>query len=61
MTSNPVRGPGIHHHGVEHEGRQLAEGDLVVAKAGTFLRDGDAVRPVKPDALMSGKLTEAGP
>jgi hypothetical protein len=24
----------------------LAEGDTVVAKAGTFLRDGDAVRPV---------------
>jgi hypothetical protein len=24
----------------------LAEGDLVVARAGTFLRDGDAVRPV---------------
>jgi HlyD family secretion protein len=39
----------------------LTEGDLVVAKAGTFLRDGDAVRPVKPDALLSGKLTEAGP
>lgn len=25
----------------------LAEGDLVVARAGTFLRDGDAVRPVE--------------
>lgn len=37
----------------------LAEGDLVVAKAGTFLRDGDAVRAVKPDAAMSGKLSEA--
>lgn len=31
----------------------LAEGDLVVAKAGTFLRDGDAVRTVLPDAKLS--------
>jgi hypothetical protein len=34
----------------------LAEGDLVVAKAGTFLRDGDAVRTVLP----SEKISEAG-
>lgn len=34
----------------------LSEGDLVVAKAGTFLRDGDAVRPVEPDS----KVSEAG-
>jgi RND family efflux transporter MFP subunit len=34
----------------------VAEGDLVVAKAGTFLRDGDAVRAVIPDAKISGKL-----
>jgi RND family efflux transporter MFP subunit len=27
----------------------LADGDLVVARAGTFLRDGDTVRPVLPD------------
>ncbi|HEX2839785.1 efflux RND transporter periplasmic adaptor subunit [Hyphomicrobium sp.] len=38
----------------------LSEGDLVVAKAGTFLRDGDAVRAVKPDAMISEKLSEAG-
>lgn len=31
----------------------IAAGDLVVAKAGTFLRDGDAVRPVVPDARVS--------
>jgi RND family efflux transporter MFP subunit len=31
----------------------VSEGDLVVAKAGTFLRDGDAVRPVAPDAKIS--------
>lgn len=36
----------------------VSEGDLVVAKAGTFLRDGDAVRPVKPDSLVSGKVSE---
>jgi HlyD family secretion protein len=31
----------------------LAAGDIVVAKAGTFLRDGDAVRAVMPDAKIS--------
>jgi RND family efflux transporter MFP subunit len=34
----------------------LAEGDLVVAKSGTFLRDGDLVRPVFAPA---GKVSEA--
>jgi RND family efflux transporter MFP subunit len=34
----------------------LAEGDTIVSKAGTFLRDGDAVRPVQPAA----KISEAG-
>ena len=34
----------------------LAEGDLIVARAGTFLRNGDTVRPILPDA---NKLTEA--
>ena len=37
----------------------LAEGDDVVAKAGTFLRNGDAVRPVRTNAATSGKLSEA--
>lgn len=31
----------------------IAAGDLVVATAGTFLRDGDAVRAVLPDARVS--------
>ena len=31
----------------------LAEGDLVVARAGTFLRDGDVVRPILPDPKVS--------
>jgi hypothetical protein len=31
----------------------LSEGDLVVAKAGTFLRDGDAVRTVLSDPKVS--------
>ena len=31
----------------------LSEGDTVVAKAGTFLRDGDAVRVLLPDAKVS--------
>lgn len=34
----------------------LAEGDLVVARSGTFLRDGDAVRPVIAER---SKLSEA--
>ena len=37
----------------------LAEGELVVAKSGTFLRDGDAVRPLKPDEGPPGKVSEA--
>lgn len=38
----------------------VAVGDLVVAKAGTFLRDGDAVRAVKPDSPAGGgALSEA--
>lgn len=31
----------------------LKEGDLVVTRAGTFLRDGDVVRPVVPEAKLS--------
>ncbi|MCB1513806.1 MAG: efflux RND transporter periplasmic adaptor subunit [Hyphomicrobiaceae bacterium] len=31
----------------------LAEGDLVVAKSGTFLREGDHVRPMTPDTKIS--------
>lgn len=34
----------------------LSEGDLVVAKAGTFLRDGDRVRPVVRDTKVSEAL-----
>jgi RND family efflux transporter MFP subunit len=33
--------------------RGLNEGDVVVARAGTFLRDGDAVRTVMPDPKIS--------
>ncbi len=31
----------------------VAEGDVIVARAGTFLRDGDAVRAVVPDPKIS--------
>lgn len=31
----------------------LADGDIVVARAGSFLRDGDTVRPVLPDPKVS--------
>jgi HlyD family secretion protein len=32
----------------------LAERDMIVAKAGSFLRDGDTVRPIVADAKVSG-------
>ncbi len=31
----------------------VAEGDLVVTRAGTFLRDGDVVRPILPEPRLS--------
>ena len=31
----------------------LKEGDVVVTRAGTFLRDGDIVRPIVPEAALS--------
>jgi len=31
----------------------LESGDLVVAKAGTFLRDGDSIQPIVPNAKVS--------
>ena len=31
----------------------LADGDVIVARAGTFLRDGDTIRPVEPAARVS--------
>ena len=42
--------------GVAEVREGLAEGDHVVAKSGTFLRDGDLVRPVFAPA---GKVSEA--
>jgi HlyD family secretion protein len=37
---------GLSAEGVTEVQEGVAEGELVVAKAGSFLRDGDAVRPV---------------
>jgi HlyD family secretion protein len=34
----------------------VAEGDVIVAKSGSFLRDGDPVRPVPADTKLSGGL-----
>lgn len=39
----------------------IAEGELVVAKSGTFLRDGDAVRPVLPDRKVSDATDHGAP
>jgi RND family efflux transporter MFP subunit len=44
---------GLLSHGLIEVRKGLSEGDMVVAKAGTFLRDGDAVRAVLPDARIS--------
>lgn len=38
----------------------LADGDIVVAKAGTFLRDGDRIRPVRPPAQVSDARENGG-
>ncbi len=48
--------PGLTADGFVEVREGLAEGDLVVTRAGTFLRDGDTVRPILADAT---KLTEA--
>lgn len=44
---------GLSAQGLTEVRKGLSEGDLVVAKAGTFLRDGDLVRPVLPAAKVS--------
>lgn len=48
--------PGLSTDGFVEVREGLAEGDLVVTRAGTFLRNGDTVRPVLADVP---KLTEA--
>lgn len=45
--------PGLIAGGLVEVREGLAEGDVVVARAGTFLRDGDAVRTVMPDSKIS--------
>ena len=44
---------GLVSRGLVEVTKGLAEGDVVVVRAGTFLRDGDLVRPVLPDAKIS--------
>jgi hypothetical protein len=45
--------------GVAEVREGLNPGDLVVARAGTFLRDGDAIRAILPDAKISdAKISE---
>ena len=45
--------PGLIARGLVEVKEGLSEGDVVVARAGTFLRDGDAVRTVGPDPKIS--------
>jgi RND family efflux transporter MFP subunit len=52
VTSRKVE-LGLSAQGLTEVRKGLSEGDLVVAKAGTFLRDGDLVRPVLPAAKVS--------
>ena len=49
-------GAGLVADGYQEVTSGLNKDDLVVAKSGTFLRDGDAVRPILPEA----KISEAG-
>jgi len=44
---------GLRSGGLVEVRQGLVEGDVVVARAGTFLRDGDAVRAVLPNAKIS--------
>ena len=48
---------GLTHGGLIEVTDGLKDGDLVVAKSGTFLRDGDAVRPI----FENRKVTEVRP
>lgn len=45
--------PGLQAGGLVEVLSGLADGDIVVTRAGTFLSEGDAVRPVFPDAKIS--------
>lgn len=47
--------PGLTAEGLVELREGVAEGDLVVTRAGTFLRNGDTVRPILPEA---NKLTD---
>ncbi|MEQ1615630.1 MAG: efflux RND transporter periplasmic adaptor subunit [Hyphomicrobiaceae bacterium] len=42
--------PGLTANGMVELREGVAEGDLVVTRAGTFLRNGDTVRPILPEA-----------
>jgi len=44
---------GLRSGGLVEVRKGLAAGDRVIAKAGTFLRDGDAVRPMQPNPVVS--------
>jgi HlyD family secretion protein len=46
---------GLASEGNVQVGKGLAEGDLVVVRAGAFLRDGDPVRPVLPEEATASK------
>ncbi|MFD0933954.1 efflux RND transporter periplasmic adaptor subunit, partial [Methylobacterium trifolii] len=43
--------PGLSAEGFSEVRSGLSEGESVVARAGSFLRDGDRVRPVAPEGL----------
>lgn len=45
--------PGLRSEGLVEIRSGVSAGDLVVARAGTFLRDGDTVRAMLPDARVS--------
>lgn len=45
--------PGLQAGGLVEVLSGIADGDIVVTRAGTFLSEGDAVRPVFPDAKIS--------
>jgi multidrug efflux pump subunit AcrA (membrane-fusion protein) len=47
---------GIHSDSDIEVRKGLSEGDLIVANAGTSLRDGDRVKPIDADSARAGRF-----
>lgn len=52
VTTTPIE-VGLTADGFTEVVKGLSDGEIVVARAGTFLRDGDRIRPIQPPAQLS--------